>query len=179
MPDALLIVIAVTLLYGLAIMLICVVGAKKSDRIYRMLFINVSVLYFLCLLIASFFPTGMSSKENHFTPLYFLIRSVKEHSAAGAGQWLCHMGLNLMMYLPLGVIVSVMSKLNAGRPLLTTLVSAVLIALAIELMQIFLPRAAETDDLIFEIAGALIGGLLVRRAENTEAFKKFMTSLLP
>jgi VanZ family protein len=70
--------------------------------------------------------------------------------------------LNSAAYVPFGFFVGLMPRHGAGsRRLATAIVTAALLSLAMETLQMFLPtRYASTADLISDTAGSAIGGLL-------------------
>lgn len=182
MFDALLIDIAIFLLYGLLIFLIFVVATKRSDRVIRIVFINLMIMYVLILLVSSFFPTKMSSGDLKFLPLESLFGAIKTKNLFMGVNWFCHMSLNILLYMPMGVILLIIFKLQAyEKSLLMTFVIAAVVTILIELLQgLFVTyRALETDDVIFGILGALLGWIILNKQSKQNWFKVLMTDLLP
>lgn len=178
--DALLVDIFIIILYSLLIVLICLVGLKKSDKIYRIIFLNLSVMYFLCLAVSSFLPTAMSSRENLFVPLIGFIEALKSQEFINIINYISHMFLNFILFIPLGIFVSIMLLLNANDNFVNVFIYSLCIALIIEVVQIFLPyRSAEFDDFIFEILGAMSGYLIVKLNKSKKVFRNFLSMLLP
>ncbi len=80
---------------------------------------------------------------------------IKETYAMGAKMMLEQLLMNIIMLVPLGFILPVVSK--RFRKCWKTLLFIVIFVLGIETLQYFIGRSADVDDLIMNTLGGLIG----------------------
>jgi glycopeptide antibiotics resistance protein len=160
----LIMVLPITAMISLLVYLpICLINRKKYGKrpfirhlaIYAFIGIILSVLY------ATIFIYGFditSNSEYRFLNLVPFIW-VKETYAMGINKMIEQLLMNIIMIVPLGFIVPVVFK--SLRKWWKTGINVMVFITCIEILQYFIGRSADVDDLIMNTFGGLIGYVLM------------------
>ncbi len=130
---------------------------KRKKRILIAVFVCYLVLVLLVTLYRDF-----GKQKLILTPFWEWVRLVQSGFRL---HWVLQIGLNILMLVPFGFLLP--QLFAKCRSLLSTAAAGVLFSVLIEVTQYVLRRGfTETDDVIHNAAGAVIGYLLYRHFQG-------------
>ena len=126
---------------------------EKGEKfvLYKEFFTLLFQIYIL-LLFGLVTNTDVQSVGNNFMPFREILRYTW-----GSKHFMWNVVGNIIIFIPFGFIVSlVIDSKRVGKPLIATLISS----LTIELVQLFIGRSFDIDDIILNCTGGIIGYFL-------------------
>lgn len=126
---------------------------EKGERfvLYREFFSLAFIIYIL-LLFGLVTNTDVQGVSNNFMPLREILRY-----KIGSKYFLWNVVGNIMIFIPFGFIVSlILDSPKVNKPLIITFITS----LTIELVQMFIGRSFDIDDIILNCIGGIAGWLL-------------------
>ena len=127
---------------------------EKYDKPAKLINIVMFTISVLGIVYITLMRKGTQNREIYLVPLHNFIEAV------GETDFYRSMLMNLFLFVPFGVFAtfSLPGKMKTGRKILITVVAAVVFSAIIEAMQyIFCLGRCETDDVLCNALGALIG----------------------
>lgn len=129
----------------------CVLEKGEKFVLYREFFSLMFVLYLL-LLFGLVTNTDVQSYGHNFIPFKEILRY-----EVGSKYFYWNVVGNILLFVPFGFFISsYMNSQKVNRPILITLITS----LTIELVQMFIGRSFDIDDILLNCVGGLIGFLL-------------------
>ena len=144
----------------------CVDVENKKVRIAAGLALPVyaiGVLYFTMLWRTGGF-TGSYEMHLNLVPLFW----IWEPLVIGKDFYLQQVILNIFLFVPLGLMLPIIWRSCKMKNVLTV---ASVVTLGIELIQPFFGRCTDIDDVLLNIAGAMIGYTFMKRINNRYCHK--------
>ena len=145
---------------------------KTANRRRQVLFVIISLFCILFITLLSRVPT--LSRVTHLLPLW---------SYTSHGHW-NQIFLNIALFVPLGFFLSSTFS-SSKRPVLWSILSALLVSVAVEVTQFLTYRGMlDVDDLISNVCGAAVGLLIYKAVEKLSRdgrerqAEKWMTAVL-
>ena len=126
---------------------------EKGERfvLYREFFSLAFIIYIL-LLFGLVTNTDVQGVSNNFMPFREILRY-----KIGSKYFLWNVVGNIMIFIPFGFIVSlILDSPKVNKPLIITFITS----LTIELVQMFIGRSFDIDDIILNCIGGIVGWLL-------------------
>lgn len=126
---------------------------EKGERfvLYREFFSLAFIIYIL-LLFGLVTNTDVQGVSNNFMPFREILRY-----KIGSKYFLWNVIGNIMIFVPFGFIVSlILDSPKVNKPLIITFITS----LTIELVQMFIGRSFDIDDIILNCIGGIVGWLL-------------------
>ena len=126
---------------------------EKGERfvLYREFFSLAFIIYIL-LLFGLVTNTDVQGVSNNFMPFREILRY-----KIGSKYFLWNVIGNIMIFIPFGFIVSlILDSPKVNKPLIITFITS----LTIELVQMFIGRSFDIDDIILNCIGGIVGWLL-------------------
>lgn len=126
---------------------------EKGERfvLYKEVFSLLFIVYVL-LLFGLVTNTDVQSISNNFMPFKEILRY-----KFGSNGFMWNVVGNIMIFIPFGYIVShILNSKKINKPLLLTFITS----LTIELVQMYIGRSFDIDDIILNCTGGIIGFLL-------------------
>lgn len=144
-------VIVVMVIIWAAIMRFMPQKYDKAARIFSRIMLLISILG---IVYVTLFREGTHNREVYLMPFHIF------SEAAGETDFYRSMLMNIFLFVPFGLFTpfSVSDRLKTGKKILLTVSAAVILSVIVEIMQyIFFKGRCETDDVLCNALGALIG----------------------
>lgn len=125
----------------------------KAAKLFSRIMLCVSVIGIVYITLAR---SGTHSREVYLMPFHILSEAV------GETDFYRSMLMNIFLFVPFGLFApfSLSDKLKTNRKILLTVFAAVLLSVAVEILQyLFCKGRSETDDVLCNAFGALIGSI--------------------
>ena len=129
----------------------------KNEKIIKVIFLILAIIYCILICIGVFFKVNLAQKIT--ITLFENVESVnKSFSFYPFAKTLTDFLINILMFVPLGFLLSPIIKKHT---LIKTLLIGLIFSTFIELMQLLLPivRSPQLSDIILNTLSCLIGGL--------------------
>ena len=125
---------------------------KKEKFVFYKEFFTLLFQIYILLLFGMVTNTDVQSVSNNFMPFREILRYT-----VGSKYFMWNVVGNILIFVPFGYIVSHMiDSKKVGKPLIATFISS----LTIELVQLFIGRCFDIDDIILNCIGGVIGYFL-------------------
>lgn len=152
-----------TIIEGIWPMLVIFIVVLSTIRIFYLIekggkfvlykeFFSLAFIIYILLLFGLVTNTDVQGVSNNFMPFREILRY-----KIGSKYFLWNVVGNIMIFLPFGFIVSlILDSGKVNKPLIITFITS----LTIELVQMFIGRSFDIDDIILNCVGGIIGWLL-------------------
>ncbi len=150
---------------------------RDSLDIGRIVYVNIIVMYCAVLFVMSLFPYAPEELGGlYFAPVAEWLRADK----AAFGGLLLRGLTGFLLYLPLGFLSDMHSKLKGEPALLKTVLLALTVSVTAEFLQLVLPygRTCSIDDVLINLIGAMAGYGIFQLALRGRAMPAVMKNIL-
>lgn len=125
---------------------------RKEKFVFYKEFFTLLFQIYILLLFGMVTNTDVQSISNNFMPFREILRY-----SIGSKHFMWNVIGNILIFIPFGFIVSsIIDSKKIGKPLIATFISS----LTIELVQMFIGRSFDIDDIILNCVGGILGYFL-------------------
>ena len=146
--------VIVTVVVAVVLRLTYLIKNKEHIILYKELFMLTFIIYILCLFQVVTIQDTVSWSSNNFIPFKEIMRY-----DFGSRLFMRNVIGNVILFVPFGYFVAYILK--SGKiylPLLITLITSV----TIELVQLYIGRVFDIDDILLNVVGGIIGYLIYK-----------------
>ncbi len=150
---------------------------RQAPSLARTIYVNLMILYGLIAVILMTFPIAYPQEKGFYPlPIYSLISMGSEK----VGPYLGMCGLQLLLFLPLGIFCGIHGALKGEGPIWRAMVWGFFAALILEFLQAILPtnHVFSTGQILLSAGGSVLGGLLFLLVQNTNGMQRFLRNIL-
>lgn len=174
--EAFSIALLVLVIYGVT--LVCVGYCRRqAASTARLIYIHVMILYGLIAVILMTFPINYPQEKAFYPlPIYSLISMESEQ----VGPYLGMCGLQMLLFLPLGIFCGMHGALKGESSLLSAIGFGFLSALLLEFLQAVLPtnHVFSTGQILLSMGASALGYGLFSVLENMEFMQRLLRNIL-
>ena len=144
----------ITVVVAVVLRLTYLIKNKEHITLYRELFTLTFIIYILCLFQVVTIQDTVSWSSNNFVPFKEILRY-----DIGSRLFFRNVLGNVILFVPFGYFVSyILKNEKIYLPVLITLITS----LSIELVQLYIGRVFDVDDVILNLIGGVVGYYIYR-----------------
>ena len=146
--------VIVTVVVAVILRLTYLIKNKEHITLYKELFMLTFIIYILCLFQVVTLQDTVSWSSNNFIPFKEIMRY-----DFGSRLFMRNVIGNVLLFIPFGYFVSyILKNEKIYLPLIITLIAS----LTIELVQLYIGRVFDIDDILLNVIGGIIGYLIYK-----------------